>query len=147
MPNLNNTAAGKAGTMTVADFETLAQFFSSYGPKLLAQKVAKICLKNAAVFLHENSASLVGNAYKLTASKITDALGEATGRGSIVSSETFKGLEGMCNRYGAEVVVWKLGKLSARKAKYLSQNGGTTTEITNYKSLADSLKGIFPRAE
>lgn len=138
-----NEQFGKAGTITEAEFDMLSSAMQNYGGKLLAAKVAKICTKRSAKLLHENTASLVGNAYKSVATKITSTTGNVT---TPVSRDVFAGLEKMIDSYGAEVVVNKLGKIAARRAKALREEQGSTSQYNSAKAAADALKGIFGSA-
>lgn len=131
MPPVGTTTAGegKAGTLAVDDFETLAEMVGAYSPKLVAQKVAKILTKKASGYLHEYPSSLLGGAYTATAAKLTTAIG-AEPRGSIITRDFYGQLSSMVDRYGAEIVVQKVAKLA--------QRAGNTADAT-------ALKNIFPK--
>jgi hypothetical protein len=120
---------GKSGTLTPEDFKKLSTLATTYGEKVVAMKVAKVCTKSAAPLLHEFAGSAVAKAFNATGKRITDALGSGT-TGSIPGS-AFIDLSKLVNRYGAEIVVIKLAKI-AKKA--------------NKASVASSLKGIFNAA-
>jgi hypothetical protein len=126
----NNNEQGKPGTLAVEDFETLGMMVGDYGPKLVAQKVSKILLKQAATLKHEYPASAVAGAMTATAAKLTTAIG-AEPRGSIISRDYYSELTGMVNRYGSEVVVQKLAKLAKRSGAIADSN---------------ALKVIFPKS-
>lgn len=124
MPNNNNT--GKAGTMSVEDFESLTSMSSAYGETLLATKVAKICSKRAAPLLREYSGSALGNAYSSVASKITNAVSVSD---RTISRDNFSAIGSWIDKYGPELVVQKLAKIAQR----------------NSSADATTLKSIFPR--
>jgi hypothetical protein len=107
MPNTN----GKAGTITVAEFEALEAMVENYGAKLLAAKVAKLCISKSTKLLHEYNASVIGKAYGDTAAAIQTAVGMQTAN---VSRDCYNTLKSVVDTYGPEVVVTKLGKLAKR---------------------------------
>ncbi len=122
----NNT--GKAGTITVDEFDSLSDMAATYSETVLASKVGKILDKKAGVLLHECSTSLVGAAYRSVSGKLTTAVGTSARK---ISKESFDSLSSMVERYGAEVITWKLAKLAKRNERTAD---------------AALLKGIFPRS-
>lgn len=127
MPPIN-TGTGKGGTLSPEDFESLTAMATASGPKLLAAKVAKICLKKAETYKHEYANSTLGTAYAGIAAKLTGVVGTGT---RAITRESFNSLSGMVNTYGPEVVVQKLAKIAKRN---------------NLVADATALKGIFPKA-
>ena len=109
----SSSNAGRSGTITPEEYTSLKTMASRYGAKLLAQKVAKVCLKRSAWFKHENPNSMVGVAYASLASKISTALGTTTAK---ISRDSVDELFDMVDTYGAEVVVWKLAKIASRSS-------------------------------
>jgi len=120
----NNT--GKPGTLSESDFEELSAAHESYGGTLLAQKVAKICSKQADRLLHELPQSHIGSAWKGAAGSIVNKVGNGA---KPISKEVFANLVDMVLGYGPEVVVQKIAKLSGR------------AEATD----AVLLKSVFPK--
>jgi len=127
MPPINNET-GKGGTLSPEDFELLTGMVATSGAKLLATKVAKICLKKASVLQHEYARSAIAAGYSGVATKLTGVVG--TGNRAI-SRDAFNSLTSMVASYGPEVVIQKLAKIAKRN-----------------NNLADAtmLKGIFPKA-
>jgi hypothetical protein len=124
----NNNERGRAGTISVEEFDSLKEMATQYGAVTLASKVGKICSRKAEALLHECSSSAVGDAFNRTASKLSDALRDNARK---ISSDSFRNLADMVDRYGAEVITWKLAKLASRSGQ---------------SDQATLLKGIFPRA-
>lgn len=119
---------GKPGTITVEEFDVLSALAGTYGERVLAEKISKICLKRAGILTHEYPSSLLGVAYNTVGSKIKAAVGDST---RVISRDAYTALVGMVDRYGAEVMTRKLGKLASR-------NENSTD--------ASLLKGIFPKS-
>lgn len=136
----NNT--GKPGTLTEVDFTSLYQIVDSYKAQLVATKVAKLCMKKAAPYLHEYPESAVGKAYASVAQKITDAVGTSS---NVINRDAFHSLSSMVDRYGPEVIIQKLGKIARRQSNELRDNGASGSVVEELRSLSDSLKGLFPR--
>lgn len=111
MPPVNNIGQGKPGTVTAEEFEALSGAVSTWGAKVLAQKVAKICSKKAALLTHEFPSSGIAAAYTAVASRITGSLGAQS---RPVSKEFFGTLTNMVASYGPEVLVMKLAKIAGR---------------------------------
>jgi hypothetical protein len=107
----DTTGTGKAGTITIEEFEELTAWSERYGTRLLAQKVGKICLKEATPYVREYSNSAVGLAWSGLAAKINTAVGQHT---TDISREAFHFLTDLVEQYGAEVVMQKLGKIAGR---------------------------------
>jgi len=124
MPNGNSN--GKAGTLTVEDFNKLKSLATSHGEKTLALKVAKVCSKFAAPLTHEYPNSAVGKAYVSTAKKITDSLGTAS---PAIPGSAFTDVSKMVSKYGAELIVMKLSKIAKKN---------------NNAAMSTQLKSIFP---
>lgn len=111
---------GKAGTMTTEDFQALSVLAATYSPALLALKVSKASRNIASKYQHEHAESAVGAAWESVSGSIKQGL--PTVRNSIVSNEAFSSLSNMVLRYGAELVVTKLGKIA-------SKSGGDTFKL------------------
>ena len=119
---------GKSGTLSPTDFEKLNTMAAASGAKLLATKVAKICLTKSAALKHEYALSSVGAAYGTIGSKLTSVVGTGT---KAISREAFNSLTSMVGTYGPELVIQKLAKIAKRN--------GVVAEAT-------MLKSIFPKA-
>lgn len=116
---------GKPGTFAVEDFETLKTLVTSYGPEVVAKKVAKACLNKSKALSHEYAGSAVAKAYAATASRVTSIL---PGTSTAIPGSAFSSLGQLVGKYGAELVIIKTAKLSKK---------------TN-ASLASKLSTIFP---
>jgi predicted anti-sigma-YlaC factor YlaD len=127
MPPIN-TGTGKGGTLSPEHFETLSEMVAASGAKLLATKVAKICLKKSEALKHEYANSSIAAGYAGVATKLTGVVGTGT---RAITRASFDALTSMVAAYGPEVVVQKLAKIAKRN---------------NNVADATALKGIFPKA-
>jgi hypothetical protein len=130
MPNNTNAGSGKGGTITEEDFESLEAMVGAHTSRLIAQKVAKVLTKRAAIYKHEYSNSSMAQALASVAGKITSAVGTEQ-RGLVITRDFYTGLSGMVDKYGPEVVIQKVAKLAKR--------AGQTSD-------ASTLKALFPKA-
>lgn len=128
MPNANVNGQGKSGTVTAAEFEALSAAVSQWGAKVLAQKVAKICSKKAALLTHEFPSSTIAAAYMGISTRILGGLGSES---RPISALFFTTLTNMVATYGPEVVVLKLAKIAGKT--------GASAEKT-------SLSALFPKS-
>lgn len=110
---------GKSGTITPEEFETLSSMVGQFGPMVIGAKLAKICTRMSAGYLHEHANSLVGKAWSGLAAKIGGAVGAQT---RAIPSADFTFLTTLVTNYGPEVVVQKVAKIALKAGNTVNGN-------------------------